>query len=172
MEWNEEMDRQLIDLRSKGLSFTQVAKALGITRNAAQGRLNRLAGIKHPSDIARAGLSMADRAKLTAARSIEKEKIKKKLELQVSADTAAGLFRATIIARAREQCGASDRLIAKAMGVSTSLVCQIRSGYTPSPETRAAANRRRKILYYKRKAERDLAAPSNPVETMRPDRRT
>ena len=49
MAWDSERDAALIELRAQGFTFDQISARLGVTRNAALGRYQRVTGKKFPS---------------------------------------------------------------------------------------------------------------------------
>jgi len=50
--WNSDLDTELVQLRKRGLSFSEISAEMGITRGAALGRFNRLKGKVFPSQVA------------------------------------------------------------------------------------------------------------------------
>ncbi len=54
MAWDSERDAALIELHSQGLSFRQISARLGVSRNAALGRYQRVIRKKFPSESAKA----------------------------------------------------------------------------------------------------------------------
>ncbi|MEO8317783.1 MAG: GcrA family cell cycle regulator, partial [Bradyrhizobium sp.] len=53
MMWTDRLDAKLLKLKRDGLSFAEIGERIGVTRNAALGRFQRLNGIVFPSQAAR-----------------------------------------------------------------------------------------------------------------------
>ena len=51
--WTDRLDAKLLKLKKDGLSFAEIAEQMGITRNAALGRFQRLNGVVFPSQLER-----------------------------------------------------------------------------------------------------------------------
>jgi hypothetical protein len=46
--WTSEVDAELVRLKKAGFSFAEISERMGVTRNAAIGRFQRLSGKKYP----------------------------------------------------------------------------------------------------------------------------
>jgi hypothetical protein len=49
--WTPALDKELMALSAQGLTFREIARRMGLTRNAVLGRSTRLRGIVYPSTI-------------------------------------------------------------------------------------------------------------------------
>ena len=52
MIWTEADDTRLISMRDDGLTYAEIGAAVGVTRNAISGRVNRLKLVPRPQDCA------------------------------------------------------------------------------------------------------------------------
>ena len=118
--WNSDLDTELVQLRKRGLSFSEISAEMGITRGAALGRFNRLKGKVFPSQVAREQETADARRRRKAARLEKQQRLVKKLK----ADIAAGKDRNRAIKEAYE-AGATVRAIAQGIGLSVGRVQQI-----------------------------------------------
>jgi hypothetical protein len=118
--WNAERDAQLVGLKARGLSFSEVSQRMGISRGSAIGRFQRLQGNVYPWRVKRD----------------EKAKRKKELKALVRADReakivasmlgkiAAGASKESAIRQA-VKARASYRAIGAGLGFSKQRVHQI-----------------------------------------------
>ena len=118
--WNSDLDTELVQLRKRGLSFSEISAEMGITRGAALGRFNRLKGKVFPSQVAREQ-EIADARRRRKAARLEKQR---RLVKKMGADIAAGKDRNRAIKEAYE-AGATVRAIAQGIGLSVGRVQQI-----------------------------------------------
>ena len=118
--WNSDLDTELVQLRKRGLSFSEISAEMGITRGAALGRFNRLKGKVFPSQVAREQ-EIADAIRRRKAARLEKQQ---RLVKKLKADIAAGKDRNRAIKEAYE-AGATVRAIAQGIGLSVGRVQQI-----------------------------------------------
>ena len=118
--WNSDLDTELVQLRKRGLSFSEISAEMGITRGAALGRFNRLKGKVFPSQVAREQ-EIADAIRRRKAARLEKQQ---SLVKKLKADIAAGKDRNRAIKEAYE-AGATVRAIAQGIGLSVGRVQQI-----------------------------------------------
>ena len=118
--WNSDLDTELVQLRKRGLSFSEISAKMGITRGAALGRFRRLKGKVFPSQVAREQEIADARRRRKAARLEKQQRLVKKLK----ADIAAGKDRNRAIKEAYE-AGATVRAIAQGIGLSVGRVQQI-----------------------------------------------
>lgn len=90
LTWTDRLDAKLLKLKKDGLSFAEVAEKMGITRNMALGRYQRLNGVFFPSQIERRRMRAA-RAKLKKDTQLKKEaEIIKKMKAAIAAGTDKG----------------------------------------------------------------------------------
>jgi|SRR6516225_4828271 hypothetical protein len=118
--WNSDLDTELVQLRKRGLSFSEISAEMGITRGAALGRFNRLKGKVFPSQVAREQ-EIADARRRRKAARLEKQR---RLVKKMGADIAAGKDRNRAIKEAYE-AGATVRAIAQVIGLTAARVHQI-----------------------------------------------
>ena len=118
--WNSDLDTELVQLRKRGLSFSEISAEMGITRGAALGRFNRLKGKVFPSQVAREQ-EIADAIRRRKAARLEKQQ---RLVKKLKADIAAGKVRNRAIKEAYE-AGATVRAIAQVIGLTAARVHQI-----------------------------------------------
>src|SRR6516162_7758202 len=118
--WDSDLDTELVQLRKRGLSFSEISAEMGITRGAALGRFNRLKGKVFPSQVAREQ-EIADAIRRRKAARLEKQQ---RLVKKLKADIAAGKDRNRAIKEAYE-AGATVRAIAQGIGLSVGRVQQI-----------------------------------------------
>ena len=118
--WNSDLDTELVQLRKRGLSFSEISAEMGITRGAALGRFQRLKGKVFPSQVAREQEIADARRRRKAARLEKQQRLVKKLK----ADIAAGKDRNRAIKEAYE-AGATVRAIAQVIGLTAARVHQI-----------------------------------------------
>ena len=118
--WNSDLDTELVQLRKRGLSFSEISAEMGITRGAALGRFNRLKGKVFPSQVAREQ-EIADARRRRKAARLERQR---RLVKKMGADIAAGKDRNRAIKEAYE-AGATVRAIAQVIGLTAARVHQI-----------------------------------------------
>lgn len=118
--WNDRLDARLLKLKREGLSFAEIGERMGVTRNAALGRFQRLNGVVFPSTLERRQTrAAAARLKIDTRLRKEGEIIRK-----MKAAIAAGTDRAKAMSQARA-AGASFRAIGEVFGVSRERAYQI-----------------------------------------------
>ena len=59
--WDRERDVLLVELRAQGLSFAEIGRRIGVTRNAAISRFHWIGGTKFPSEHERKARAAAER---------------------------------------------------------------------------------------------------------------
>jgi hypothetical protein len=118
--WNDQLDAKLLRLRGAGLSFAEVAERMGVSRNTALGRAQRLAGKKFPSQMARSEL----RRRRNDARTRQVAAKEKVISRKLKKDLASGVPR-DVAVRTALDLGAAPKLVAGIIGVSTQRVRQI-----------------------------------------------
>jgi hypothetical protein len=119
MAWNPELDAELTRLRNSGLSFRQISKLMGVSRNAAICRFHLLKGTPFPSNVARQ-LERKGRIEEQAERQARQQRILARLEVEI----ADGRDRDSAIRDAYE-AGASTSMIGRTLGISGQRVWQI-----------------------------------------------
>jgi hypothetical protein len=90
LTWTDRLDAKLLKLKKDGLSFAEVAEKMGITRNMALGRYQRLNGVFFPSQLERRRMRAA-RAKLKKDTQLKKDaEVIKKMKAAIAAGTDKG----------------------------------------------------------------------------------
>ena len=116
IEWNDAMDAKLIEGVVRGLSRRAVARKLGISKNAAIARYNRISGIKFPSDVNKARIAKFKRA--------EKRRAEKTSIAAMLGDLHQGVHRQHAMRTAWKR-GATMAAIGREVGLSAQRVHQI-----------------------------------------------
>ena len=121
--WNKRLDAKLLKLKRDGLSFAEVGERIGVTRNAALGRFQRLNGRVFPSQAER------HRTRKEAARLKEQTRARKDGEIirKMKAAIAAGTDPTKAIRQAFV-AGAHRQTIGDVFGLSRERVYQIATG--------------------------------------------
>jgi transposase len=112
--WNRKRDAQLVKLKRQGFSFAEIGKRMGVTRNAALGRFQRINRKKFPSQQAKRN------ARLRAQWKRKRERLRQQRDkaiLKFRKDLAAGVPRLRAIARALKG-KATGSMIAFELGLS------------------------------------------------------
>jgi hypothetical protein len=127
--WNARLDAKLLKLKRDGLSFAEIGERMGITRNAALGRFQRLNGVVFPSQLERR------QSREAAARLKKETRLRKEGEIvrKMKAAIAAGTDRTKAMSQAYA-AGASFRAIGEVFGVSRERAYQIA---TAAPDKRS-----------------------------------
>ncbi len=90
LTWTDRLDARLLKLKKDGLSFAEIAEKMGITRNMALGRYQRISGVVFPSQLERRRMRAAA-AKLKKDTQTKKEaEIIKKMKAAIAAGTDKG----------------------------------------------------------------------------------
>ena len=120
LTWTDRLDAKLLKLKRDGLSFAEVAERMGITRNAALGRYQRLNGVYFPSQLERR------RSRAAVAKLKKDTRLKKEAEIlrKMKASIAAGTDKVKAMNQAY-LAGASYRIIGDALGLSKGRAYQI-----------------------------------------------
>jgi len=118
--WNDQLDAKLLKIRREGLSFAEVAERMGLSRNTVLGRAQRLAGRKFPSQVARSEA----RRRVNEARARQVAAKEKASSSKLKKDLARGVPRDVAVRKALN-LGATPKLVAAIIGVSSQRVCQI-----------------------------------------------
>jgi DNA-directed RNA polymerase specialized sigma subunit len=118
--WTDRLDAKMLKLKRDGLSFAEISEKIGVTRNAAIGRFQRINGVIFPSQTARRQTREA------AAKLKEDARLRKDREIirKLRAALAAGTSRS----KATKQAffaGGSHKAIGNELGVSRQRVYQI-----------------------------------------------
>jgi hypothetical protein len=121
--WTDRLDAKLLKLKRDGLSFAEIGERMGITRNAALGRFQRLNGVVFPSTLERRRTrEAAARLKKEARLQKEGESIRK-----MKAAIAAGTDKGKAMSQAHAT-GATFVAIGKIFGISSVRAYQIANG--------------------------------------------
>jgi hypothetical protein len=118
--WNDKLDTRLVELKARGLSFSEVSQRMGISRGSAIGRFQRLQGNVYPSRIRQA--EEAKRNKVLRAR-LKAEREAKIVALMLDRIATGARKKAAI--RQAVRAGASYRAIGSGLGFSKQRVHQI-----------------------------------------------
>ena len=111
--WDRERDAALVELHSQGLSFAEIGRRIGVTRNAAISRFHWIRGTKFRSEHER-------KARVAAERERRLKPLREKQEQAVQElrrDLAADMLRRDAILKALES-GATCKLIGLELNVS------------------------------------------------------
>ena len=121
--WTDRLDAKLLKLKRDGLSFAEIGERLGVTRNSALGRFQRLNGRVFPSQAKRS------RMRKEAAKLKKDTRARKDGEIirKMKAAIAAGTDRTKAISQAFA-AGAHRQAIGDAFGLSRERVYQIATG--------------------------------------------
>lgn len=121
--WNDRTDAKLLKLKRDGYSFAEIGERMGITRNAALGRFQRLNGRLFPSQLERR------RTREAAARLKSETRLRKEGAIirKMNAAIAAGTDKGKAMKQARA-AGASFVAIGAVFGLSRVRVYQIVKG--------------------------------------------
>jgi hypothetical protein len=118
--WDRERDALLVELRAQGLSFAEIGRRIGVTRNAAISRFHRIRGTKFPSEHER-------KARVAAELERRRRPLKEKRERAIQnfrRDMATDMLRRDAILKAME-AGATCKLIGFELKVSAARVHQL-----------------------------------------------
>ena len=118
--WDRERDAALVELHSQGLSFAEIGRRIGVTRNAAISRFHWIRGTKFRSEHER-------KAKVAAERERRLKPLREKQEQAVQElrrDLATDMLRRDAILKALES-GATCKLIGLELNVSGARVHQL-----------------------------------------------
>jgi GcrA cell cycle regulator len=118
--WDRERDAALVELHSQGLSFAEIGRRIGVTRNAAISRFHWIRGTKFRSEHER-------KAKVAAERERRLKLLREKQEQAVQElrrDLATDMLRRDAILKALES-GAACKLIGLELNVSGARVHQL-----------------------------------------------
>src|SRR3981189_3340472 len=98
MQLRNAADHEILALKSKGLSFREIATHLGKSLGSVTGRYYRTKGVRHPSQIARdAALS-----RLRRLRRMSQNKEKSSAAIQAAIDLKSGSEFLVVMGRARK----------------------------------------------------------------------
>ncbi len=123
LTWTDRLDARLLKLKKDGLSFAEVAEKMGITRNMALGRYQRLNGVFFPSQLERR------RNREAAAKLKRDARLKKEAEIikKMKAAIAAGTDKGKAMKQAHN-AGATFVTIGAVFGISSVRAYQIANG--------------------------------------------
>jgi hypothetical protein len=118
--WDRERDALLVELRAQGLSFAEIGRRIGVTRNAAISRFHWIGGTKFPSEHERKARAAAERERrLKLLREKQEQAVQ-----ELWRDLAADMLRRDAILKAME-AGATCKLIGLELNVSAARVHQL-----------------------------------------------
>lgn len=122
--WTDRLDAKLLKLKRDGLSFAEIGERIGVTRNAALGRFQRLNGRIFPSQAERS------KTRKETARLKEEARLRKEDAIirKMKATIAAGTDRAKAMHQAHI-AGARYQVIGDVFGLSRERAYQIATGY-------------------------------------------
>jgi len=121
--WNDRLDTRLLKLKREGFSFAEIGEQIGVTRNAALGRFQRLNRRVFPSQAERS------RTRREAARLKEETRARRDGQSirKLKAAIAAGTNKTKAINQAFT-AGTSYKVIGAALGLSRQRAYQIANG--------------------------------------------
>ena len=118
--WDRERDALLVELRAQGLSFAEIGRRIGVTRNAAISRFHWIGGTKFPSEHERKARAAAERERrLKLLREKQEQAVQ-----ELRRDLATDMLRRDAILKAME-AGATCKLIGLELNVSAARVHQL-----------------------------------------------
>ena len=106
-------DRVILQLKSEGLSFSEISSRLCLPRGSVAGRYYRLKGIQHPSEVKRDERLRQYRR----IRRIARNKERSSAAIQAAIELRAGLAFSAAVGKARSK-GASLEMISACLGIS------------------------------------------------------
>ncbi len=120
--WNDRLDARLLKLKREGYSFAEIGDQIGVTRNAAIGRWQRLNGRVFPSQVARGQI------RKEANKAMAKARIQKEAEIvrELKSSIASGADRDKVINQALA-AGATYQVVGDALELSKQRIHQIAS---------------------------------------------
>jgi hypothetical protein len=123
LTWTDRLDAKLRKLKRDGLSFAEIAEKMGITRNAALGRFQRISGVVFPSTLERR------RTRAVAAKARSDARLRKEAESirKMKAAIAGGTDKGKAMSQAHA-AGATFVAIGKVLGISSVRAYQIAKG--------------------------------------------
>jgi hypothetical protein len=121
--WTDRLDAKLLKLKRDGLSFAEIGERMGITRNAALGRFQRLNGVVFASTLERR------RTRAAAAKLKKETRLRKEGEIirKMKAAIAAGTDKGKAMHQAHA-AGATFVAIGAVFGISSVRAYQIANG--------------------------------------------
>ena len=118
--WDRERDAALVELHSQGLSFAEIGRRIGVTRNAAISRFHWIGGTKFPSEHERKARAAAERERrLKLLREKQEQAVQ-----ELRRDLATDMLRRDAILKALES-GATCKLIGLELNLSGARVHQL-----------------------------------------------
>jgi hypothetical protein len=123
LTWTDRLDAKLLKLKKDGLSFAEIAEKMGITRNMALGRFQRISGVVFPSTLERR------RVRAAAAKPKRDTQLRKEAESikKMKAAIAAGTDKGKAMKQAH-LAGATYVTIGAVFGISHVRAHQIANG--------------------------------------------
>src|SRR5689334_24578553 len=118
--WTDRLDARLLKLKREGFSFAEIGEQIGVTRNAALGRFQRLNGRVFPSQAERR------RTRREAAKLKEETRTRRDREVirKLKAAIAGGTDKTKAVHQAF-MAGTSYKVIGAALGLSRQRAYQI-----------------------------------------------
>jgi hypothetical protein len=115
--WTPSRDKRLLGQQASGRTAAQIAKSLGVSRNAVIGRSRRLRGIVYKSDIESWARANARRSQEAKKRMKARQKAQHKALRELARAVARGEPKGKAMARAH-RAGALWRQIGEQFGIS------------------------------------------------------
>ena len=115
--WTPSRDKRLLAQQAAGRTAAQIAKSLGVSRNAVIGRSRRLRGIVYKSDIESWARANARRSQEAKKRMKARQKAQRKALRELARAVARGEPKGKAMARAH-RAGALWRQIGEHFGIS------------------------------------------------------
>jgi hypothetical protein len=122
--WNDKRDARLIELKAKGLSFSEVSQRMGISRGSAIGRFQRLQGNVYPWRVKRRVKRDEEAKRKKELKALVKAEREARIVASMLGKIAAGARKESAIRQA-VKAGASYRAIGSGLGFSKQRVHQI-----------------------------------------------
>lgn len=119
--WDAKTDSRLLKLKGDGLSFQEISERMGVSRNAAIGRAQRLAGKIFPSQARRSEFKNLEIKQRRQKSAHEREAIVEMVRESIS----SGMPRPEVIQVALACPGATYQIVGDALGISKQYVHQL-----------------------------------------------
>jgi hypothetical protein len=116
-KWTSARDKRLLTQQATGRTAAEIAKSLGVSRNAVIGRSRRLRGIVYRSDIESWARANARRSEEAKVRMKARQKAQRKALRELAGAMARGMHRGQAMSRAH-RAGALWRQIGEYFGIS------------------------------------------------------
>ena len=116
-KWTSARDKRLLAKQAAGRTAAEIAKSLGVSRNAVIGRSRRLRGIVYRSDIESWARANARRSEEAKVRMKVRQKAQRQALRELARAMARGMHRGQAMSRAH-RAGALWRQIGEYFGIS------------------------------------------------------